>query len=136
MMVMNPAGAIAPAVVEVLRAVDDMAVTTPATARVLMAYISDLTLGMESLYWLARSRRDKAIARQDVVHAFTTYRASKQRGDVHLKIRDYIGDENIMRSFSRDKALTKVASIIDRTRFNPAELFKEATPPVQYGIAV
>jgi hypothetical protein len=38
--VMNPVGAVTPAVVEVLKAVDDMVVTTPATARVLMAYIS------------------------------------------------------------------------------------------------
>jgi hypothetical protein len=42
----------------------------------------DLTLGMERLYWLARLWKGKAIARQDVVHAFTTYRASTQLGGV------------------------------------------------------
>ena len=50
---------------------------------------------MERLYWLARSRKGEPISRQDVVHAFTTYRASTQRGDVHLQIRDYIGAENV-----------------------------------------
>ena len=50
---------------------------------------------MESLYWLVRPRKDKAITRPDVIHAFTTYRASKQRTEVHMHIRDYIGDENV-----------------------------------------
>ncbi|KIM75259.1 hypothetical protein PILCRDRAFT_684233 [Piloderma croceum F 1598] len=130
----NPAGAVTSAVSELLKSIDNMAATTPATARVLMAYISDLTLGMESLYWLARARKDKAINRQEVVHAFTTYRASTQRRDVHMQIRDYIGDENIMRSFSRDKALTKVAAIVDQARFNPTEVFEP--PQVQHGFAV
>lgn len=47
--VMNPVGAITPAVVEVLKAVDDMVVTTPAIARVLMAYISGAIL-LSSIY--------------------------------------------------------------------------------------
>jgi len=93
---------------------------------------------MESLYWLVRPRKEKAIVRQDVIQAFTTYRASQQRKQVHMLIRDYIGDENvcqpscerelevslirihrpqIMRSFSRDKALTKVATIVAKSRF-------------------
>ena len=52
---------------------------------------------MEALYWLVRPRENKAIFRQDIVHAFTTYRSSRQRGEVHMLIRDYIGDENVRR---------------------------------------
>ena len=39
-MVMNPGAAIVPAVTETFKTLDNIAVTTPATARVLMAYIS------------------------------------------------------------------------------------------------
>lgn len=112
--VMNP-GAIAPAIADAAKILDEMTVATPATARVLMAYVagnislapsiaeldflsnSDLTLGMEGLYWLVRPRENKEVFRQDIVHAFTTYRASRQRGQVHMLIRDYIGDENVRR---------------------------------------
>lgn len=114
-MVMNPGAAVVPAASETLRMLDNIANTTPATARILMAYICgmcsifyqydplshisveriDLTLGMESLFWLVQPRKDKAISRPDVVHAFTTYRSSRQRSEVHMQIRDYIGDENV-----------------------------------------
>jgi len=132
--VLNPGAMIGTAITETTKLLDDIAFATPATARVLMAYVSDLTLGMESLYWLVRPRKEKAIVRQDVIQAFTTYRASQQRKQVHMLIRDYIGDENIMRSFSRDKALTKVATIVAKSRFNATEVFKEA--PIQHGIAI
>jgi hypothetical protein len=39
-MVMNPGAAIVPTITETLKTVDNIAITTPATARVLMAYIS------------------------------------------------------------------------------------------------
>lgn len=112
--VMNP-GAIAPAIADAAKILDEMTVATPATARVLMAYVagnislapsigevdflsnSDLTLGMEGLYWLVRPRENKEVFRPDIVRAFTTYRASRQRGQVHMLIRDYIGDENVRR---------------------------------------
>lgn len=55
----------------------------------------DLTLGMEGLYWFVRPRHGKAIDRNDVSHAFTTYRASQQRAKAHMLIRDFIGDENV-----------------------------------------
>ncbi|KZP09568.1 hypothetical protein FIBSPDRAFT_900413 [Athelia psychrophila] len=117
-MVMNPGAAVVPAASETLRMLDNIANTTPATARILMAYVCDLTLGMESLFWLVQPRKDKAISRPDVVHAFTTYRSSKQRSEVHMQIRDYIGDENIMRAFSRDKALKKITTIVSKSRFH------------------
>ncbi|KAE9410719.1 hypothetical protein BT96DRAFT_912200 [Gymnopus androsaceus JB14] len=113
-----------------LKMLDNIANTTPATARVLMAYVCDLTLGMESLFWLVQPRKDKIISRTDIVHAFTTYRSSKQRSEVHMQIRDYIGDENIMRSFSRDKALQKIATIVSKCRFDPTEVLK-AAPNIQ-----
>jgi hypothetical protein len=112
--VLNPGPLVGTAVSQTAKFLDEIAVATPATARVLMAYVAgaciltpsilsdiqafctvDLTLGMESLYWLVRPRKGAAIVRQDIIHAFTTYRASQQRKQVHMLIRDYIGDENV-----------------------------------------
>lgn len=122
--VMNPTVVAVPAATEVIRLLENVAVGSAPTARILLAYIADLTLGLESLYWLMRPRReDKAISRQDVVRAFTTYRASTQRSQVHMLIRDYIGDENVMRAFSREKAIEKVKSIISKSRFDPSTVF-------------
>ena len=104
---------IAPAIADAAKILDEMAVATPATARVLTAYVagnislvlpiaevkllsnSDLTLGMEALYRLVRPRENKEVFAQDIVYAFTTYRASKQRRLIHMLIRDYIGDNNV-----------------------------------------
>jgi hypothetical protein len=57
--------------------------------------VLDLTLGMENLYWTVRPKKSKAVTHEDIIHAFTKYRASEQRGKVHMKIRDFIGDENV-----------------------------------------
>ncbi|EKM49677.1 uncharacterized protein PHACADRAFT_265240 [Phanerochaete carnosa HHB-10118-sp] len=122
--VMNPASMAVPAATEAIKLLESVAVGTPATARVLMAYVADLTLGLESLYWTVRPRVDKAISREDVTRAFTTYRASSQRKQVHMLIRDYIGDENVIRSFSREKAMTRVSTIIAKSRFDPATVFR------------
>ena len=115
--VMDPsASAMGPAAAATKQLLEDIAVGTPVTARVLMAYIAgmcfsttslshpvfnlrlslaDLTLGLESLYWMVKPRNDKAISRQDVIDSFTTYRASQERVRVHEQICDYIGDEDV-----------------------------------------
>lgn len=57
--------------------------------------ILDLTLVLETLYWLVHPRKNKQCSNDDVNHAFVRYRASEQRERAHRKIRDYIGDENV-----------------------------------------
>jgi hypothetical protein len=156
--VLNPGSVISSSAGETIKFLDETTAATPATARVLMAYVCgkcvmvlyvavsktllfcnvDLTLGMENLYWLLRPRKDKKVARDDISRAFTAYRASAQRRQVHSLIRDYIGDENvsdivisaavevhynhfnssqIIQSFSREKALAKVTEIIAKSRY-------------------
>ena len=66
-----------------------------ALSRIELMNVLDLTLGLENLYWLTHPRKDKSINADDVVRAFTKYRASQQRERAHWKIRDFIGDENV-----------------------------------------
>ncbi|KAF8638745.1 hypothetical protein AX17_001986 [Amanita inopinata Kibby_2008] len=91
----NPMQAIGPAVLGAAKMLDDMIDTTPGGARLLMAYTIDLTLGLENLYWLVHPRKNKSINDNDLIRAFTRYRASKQRERAHRRIRDFIGDDNV-----------------------------------------
>lgn len=65
---------------------------------------------MESLYWLVRPRNGKAIDRDDVSHAFTTYRASRQRARAHMLIRDFIGDENVRKHLAKHTSFVDITS--------------------------
>jgi len=121
--ILNPAEGAASALEIGAEVLDQVALTTPATARALMAYVADLTLGMESLFWLVRPRENKAITRQDVVQAYMTYYQTSSINAVHMAVRDYIGDEQLMKSFKRDKAAEKVKSIVEKNRFNPKTIF-------------
>ncbi|KAG1840195.1 hypothetical protein DFJ58DRAFT_907932 [Suillus subalutaceus] len=120
----NPATLIAPAVNNAVQILDDMADTAPSAARVLMAYIIDLTLGMESLYWLVRRKDGKTASEKDVIEAFSHYHVSESRKEAHKRIRNFIGDENIFLSVQREKVLSKAGEIVGKCRINPKKMFK------------
>ncbi|KAG2029216.1 hypothetical protein BDR03DRAFT_1018733 [Suillus americanus] len=120
----NPATLISPAVNNVVQILDDMADTVPSAARVLMAYIIDLTLGMESLYWLVRRKDGKTASEKDVTEAFSHYHLSESQQEAHKRIHNFIGDKNIILSIQQEKVLFKAGEIIGKCRINPKKMFK------------
>ncbi|KZT37749.1 hypothetical protein SISSUDRAFT_825033 [Sistotremastrum suecicum HHB10207 ss-3] len=124
-MATNPAHAAGSAVQGAVQILDEVALSTPATARILMAYIADLTLGMESLFWLIKPRPSKVITRADVERAYKTYFSSQTMQYVHSEIRDYIGDEELWKAFQRNQAAEKVRKIVEKNRFNPTAIFQQ-----------
>ncbi|GJE96835.1 hypothetical protein PsYK624_130420 [Phanerochaete sordida] len=120
----NPAGVAAPLAVEAVKFLDSFVVSTPATVRVFMAYITNLILGLETLYWLARARRVHQLTRDDVSDAFTTYLGTMQCKEVQRAITDYIGDENVGQAWKRDKAVEEITRIVGQWRYDPATIFR------------
>ena len=60
---------------------------------------------MESLFWLLKTRqsnketmtkKDKKITNEDVLRAYMTYYNSSTLEAVHVAIRNYIGDEEVL----------------------------------------
>lgn len=93
---------------------NEVALSTPATARILMAYVAskllplllpliallmmvivDLTLGMECLFYLLRQKETSKITRQLVSDAYVSFYKSGALHEVNLAVRDYIGDEEV-----------------------------------------
>ncbi|KZS91516.1 hypothetical protein SISNIDRAFT_496568 [Sistotremastrum niveocremeum HHB9708] len=96
---------------------NEVALSTPATARILMAYVANLTLGMECLFYLLRKSDKTRITRQDVTDAYVSFYKSGALHEVNLAVRDYIGDEEVFKAFKRDKAAQKTRDIINAHRY-------------------
>ncbi|KZS86455.1 hypothetical protein SISNIDRAFT_447490 [Sistotremastrum niveocremeum HHB9708] len=110
---LNAAGAI----------LNEIALSTPATARILMAYVANLTLGMETLFHMIQRKEIVVITRTIVAEAYDTYYRSPTLKEVNMAVRDYIGDEEVFKAFRRDKAAQKVKDIIENCRCIPPERF-------------
>ncbi|KZS96486.1 hypothetical protein SISNIDRAFT_483043 [Sistotremastrum niveocremeum HHB9708] len=108
---------------------EQSAFSTPATARILMAYVADLTLGLQSLYLLVKPRDNKVIDKDDVVKAYSTYYKSETRKKVHDAITDWIGDEEVLKAWKREKASDRVKALVEENRFNLQDLFQAGSEP-------
>lgn len=120
---MNPAQGVMAATGIIAEVLDQVAFSSAATARVLMAYVTNLTLGMESLFWLIKSREDKKVANEDILRAYMTYYNSKTMKEVHTRVNDYIGDEELVKAFKRDQAAETIKQIVEAHRFKPEKFF-------------
>ncbi|KAK7029538.1 hypothetical protein VNI00_014415 [Paramarasmius palmivorus] len=119
---------------------------TPSVIRMLMAYIvgmsvvsihaseakieppSDLTIIMQSLFWLTQARGiGYSITKPDLRLAFAAY-ADCDDGEcskVHAAIKAFVPSSALFRISRRDEVLNKVVDLIQAFRFTPSENFKK-----------
>lgn len=111
---------------------------TPGVIRTLMGYIVDLTIVMQSLFWLVQSRnsRDKKtkalpLDPRLIKLAIQAYRESGDRTRVHHDIQSYVGNTNAFSvAYHKDKTLEKVVQLIKNNRFEPPEKYKRNAVPI------
>ncbi|TDL22677.1 hypothetical protein BD410DRAFT_748466 [Rickenella mellea] len=93
------------------------------TLRRLMAYIVDLTLVMQNLFWLV-SDSELHVSRRFIKLAFKAYSESKAKPHVHYDIDRHVKEANIFVLVDRDSALDKIIELIDHHRIESAEMFE------------
>jgi hypothetical protein len=92
--------------------------------RCLIGYIVDLTMVMQSLFWLMDvSGHDCNLSRRHIKIAFTFYLASAERTRIHADIQKYVRETNVWDRLHEDRALAKVTMLI--LGFDPTAAFKE-----------
>lgn len=93
------------------------------TLRRLMAYVVDLTLIMQNIFWLMITN-DLLVTRRLVKLAFKAYDDSEAKAYVHVKIGQYVKGANIRDHANRDKALDVIIELINYHRIDSTEMFK------------
>ncbi|KAK7472044.1 hypothetical protein VKT23_000155 [Stygiomarasmius scandens] len=110
----------------------------PDVLRVLMAYIADLTIVMQSIYWIVQARTASLSASSDatstsrgtldrrmVGSAFEAYKESGDSTRVHGEIRAFVKSTTAFKKNQRDIVLEKVIELIRNNRFEPPESYKQ-----------
>ena len=83
-----------------------------------MAYIVDLTLILQNLYWLTGR---SPVSRRVIKLAFRAYDESTTKATVHYKINTHVTDGVAGRS--QEKVLEKIIELINDHRFKQEEMF-------------
>ena len=86
-----------------------------------MAYIVDLTLIMQNLFWLAVIDR-RPISRRLIKLAFKAYEESSEKTQVHADISEYVRQAGVIDRANRDSVLDKIVELIGRNRIESAEM--------------
>jgi hypothetical protein len=86
-----------------------------------MAYIIDLTLIMQNLFWLAVIDRHP-ISRRLIKLAFKAYEDSPGKAQVHADIGQYVSQAGVFDRANRDRVLDKIVELIERNRIESAEM--------------
>ncbi|THU98021.1 hypothetical protein K435DRAFT_857051 [Dendrothele bispora CBS 962.96] len=108
----------------------------PVVLRVIMAYIVDLTIVMQSLFWIMQARGESGtirglLDRRLVRLAFEAYKDSGDCTRVHTEIRSFVGPTSVFKRDQRDLCLEKIVSLIRDNRFIPPESYRQrSTEPI------
>ena len=85
----------------------------PVTLRCLMAYIVDLTLVLEHLFWIALAAGASVQVQQQWLQLATEeFRTSQHRAQVHTQIRAYVDETSFARHLEPSHAQDEVARLI------------------------
>lgn len=108
--------------------------TTPQVLRALMGYIVDLTIVMQSLFWLTQARAEALskevrgnrvatvpLTERLVELAFTAYATDKHSRTVHDAIRQFVNRKVVLKP---DIVLNQIVELIASHRFQPPEKFE------------
>jgi hypothetical protein len=81
----------------------------------LMAYIVDLTIVLENLFWLMYGDA-RPVTRRDIKLAFKAYYESDAKIRVHEEITTYVQGTTIFKRTDRDGAIKKIKDLIFQHR--------------------
>ena len=87
-----------------------------------MAYIVDLTLVMQNLFWLVMIT-PRPVSRRLIKLAYMAYNKSEAKTEVHNKISKFVKDANLMTRVRRDNVLDEIIKVINDQRISSAEMF-------------
>jgi hypothetical protein len=93
------------------------------TLQHLMAYIVDLTLVMQNVFWLADGRGK--ISRRLIKVALKAYLDSEVKGDAHFMISEHVKKVNVASPGARDTTLEKITEILEKHRIQSEDMFKQ-----------
>ncbi|KAF8805966.1 hypothetical protein BYT27DRAFT_7339503 [Phlegmacium glaucopus] len=93
------------------------------TLRRLMAYIVDLTLIMQNVFWLV-SIYQVSVSRCLIMLAYRAYRESTVIAQVPEEIRKHVAGQAVHHRLDRDNALSKIEELLNRNRINTEEMFR------------
>lgn len=88
-----------------------------------MAYIIDLTLIMQNLFWLMAIYH-VPVSRRLVKFASLAYNDSEVRAQVHFEVEQYVQGANAFDRAHRDGAIGQIEDLLNRYRIDTAEMFK------------
>jgi len=91
------------------------------TLRRLMAYIIDLTLVMQNLFWLSVVD-ERPMSRRLIKLALKAYNESPQKTRIHNAIVDYVKQAGVFERAGRDGVLEKIEELINSHRIESAEM--------------
>jgi hypothetical protein len=95
------------------------------TLRRLMAYIVDLTLILQNLFWLTtQDEIQTPLTRRLIKLAFQGYNKSIPKAIIHTEISRHVKETNIFQKVDRDITLLKVKELINRYRIEKEEMLK------------
>ena len=98
-------------------------ISSHSTLRRLMAYIIDLTLIMQNLFWLMAIYH-VPVSRRLVKFASLAYNDSEVRAQVHFEVEQYVQGANAFDRAHRDGAIGQIEDLLNRYRIDTAEMFK------------
>jgi hypothetical protein len=100
-----------------------------------MAYIVDLTLIMQNIFWLV-TIHPVPISRHLVKLAYLAYKQSVVRYNVHEDIKKHVEGQNVLDRLRRDNALDKIVELLNKNRIDTEEMFalKEEMGKVNFNV--
>lgn len=87
-----------------------------------MAYIVDLTLIMQNVFWLVTISRTP-VSRRLVKLAYIGYKESIMKTNVHEDIKKHVKEQNVFDRLRRDSALDKIVELLNENRIDTEEMF-------------
>ncbi|KAK1224298.1 hypothetical protein PQX77_012806 [Marasmius sp. AFHP31] len=101
--------------------------TSPSVIRLLMGYIVDLVIVMQSLFWMIRARGESQIVTKHLLRlAFEAYETSEdgERTRIHRAITSF-ATPSLFKFKHKDLVLEKVAELITTNKFKPPQRLQE-----------
>jgi len=88
-----------------------------------MAYIVDLTLIMQNIFWLVTISHTPVSPRL-VKLAYVAYKESIMKTNVHEDIKKHVEEQNVLDRLRRDNALDKIVELLQKNRIDTEEMFR------------
>jgi hypothetical protein len=82
-----------------------------------MGFIVDLTLTMDTLFWLTKQDPGTPITIRSINAALKIYK--KRKGDVHRDIRMWVDEQGPLERLQPDRTVNKLKELMSRYRFQP-----------------